>query len=65
MLIAGSIAGFIPGSFQVVYNGSKAFLGRDARQAALQNGGAGHGQAIRAQRWSPRHGFLNRPKLVL
>src|SRR6195952_2186320 len=26
ILITGSIAGFIPGSFQAVYNGSKAFL---------------------------------------
>jgi short-subunit dehydrogenase len=26
ILITGSIAGFIPGSFQAVYNGTKAFL---------------------------------------
>ena len=26
ILITGSIAGFMPGSFQAVYNGSKAFL---------------------------------------
>ena len=26
ILITGSIAGFIPGSFQAIYNGSKAFL---------------------------------------
>ena len=26
ILITGSIAGFIPGTFQAVYNGTKAFL---------------------------------------
>ena len=26
ILITGSIAGFIPGAYQAVYNGSKAFL---------------------------------------
>jgi len=26
ILITGSIAGFMPGSYQAVYNGSKAFL---------------------------------------
>jgi uncharacterized protein len=26
ILIAGSIAGFIPGSFTAVYNGTKAFI---------------------------------------
>src|SRR5215470_17842901 len=35
ILIAGSIAGFIPGSFQAVYNGTKAFL--DSFSAALRN----------------------------
>ena len=35
ILITGSIAGFIPGSFQAVYNGSKAFL--DSFSVALRN----------------------------
>lgn len=35
ILITGSIAGFIPGSFQAVYNGSKAFL--DNFSVALRN----------------------------
>ncbi len=35
ILITGSIAGFVPGSFQAVYNGTKAFL--DSFAAALRN----------------------------
>ena len=35
ILITGSIAGFIPGSFQAVYNGSKAFL--DSFSEAIRN----------------------------
>lgn len=35
ILITGSIAGFIPGAFQAVYNGSKAFL--DSFSFALRN----------------------------
>lgn len=35
ILITGSIAGFIPGSFQAVYNGSKAFLDSFAQQIDL------------------------------
>jgi len=35
ILITGSIAGFMPGSFQAVYNGSKAFL--DSFSLALRN----------------------------
>ncbi|MBM3928377.1 MAG: SDR family NAD(P)-dependent oxidoreductase, partial [Sphingomonadales bacterium] len=35
LLVTGSIAGFIPGSFQAVYNGSKAYV--DSLIAALQN----------------------------
>jgi short-subunit dehydrogenase len=35
ILIVGSIAGFIPGSFQAVYNGTKAFL--DNFAFALRN----------------------------
>lgn len=35
MLVTGSIAGFIPGSFQAVYNGSKAFV--DNFTDALRN----------------------------
>lgn len=35
ILITGSIAGFLPGSFQAVYNGSKAFI--DSFAAALRN----------------------------
>ncbi len=35
ILITGSIAGFMPGSFQAVYNGSKAFI--DSFSAALRN----------------------------
>jgi uncharacterized protein len=35
ILITGSIAGFMPGSFQAVYNGSKAFL--DSFAYALRN----------------------------
>lgn len=35
LLVTGSIAGYIPGSFQAVYNGSKAFV--DSLVAALQN----------------------------
>lgn len=35
ILITGSIAGFMPGSFQAVYNGTKAFI--DSFTAALRN----------------------------
>lgn len=35
ILVTGSIAGFIPGSFQAVYNGSKAFI--DSFTDALRN----------------------------
>lgn len=35
ILITGSIAGFLPGAFQAVYNGSKAFI--DSFAAALRN----------------------------
>ncbi|MDB5867723.1 MAG: hypothetical protein JWP96_55 [Polaromonas sp.] len=35
VLITGSIAGFMPGAFQAVYNGSKAFV--DSFAAALRN----------------------------
>jgi short-subunit dehydrogenase len=35
ILITGSIAGFMPGSFQAVYNGSKAFI--DSFAEALRN----------------------------
>jgi short-subunit dehydrogenase len=35
ILITGSIAGFLPGSFQAIYNGSKAFL--DSFSYALRN----------------------------
>jgi uncharacterized protein len=35
ILITGSIAGFMPGTFQAVYNGSKAFL--DSFAAAIRN----------------------------
>lgn len=35
ILITGSIAGFMPGTFQAVYNGTKAFL--DSFAAALRN----------------------------
>ena len=35
ILITGSIAGFMPGSFQAVYNGTKAFL--DSFSVALRN----------------------------
>lgn len=35
VLVVGSIAGYIPGSFQAVYNGTKAYL--DSFVAALQN----------------------------
>jgi short-subunit dehydrogenase len=40
ILITGSIAGFIPGSFQVVYNGTKAFL--NAFSFALREEGNSH-----------------------
>jgi short-subunit dehydrogenase len=35
VLVTGSIAGYMPGSFQAVYNGTKAFI--DSFVAALQN----------------------------
>jgi short-subunit dehydrogenase len=35
ILITGSIAGFMPGTFQAVYNGSKAFI--DSFSAAIRN----------------------------
>ena len=35
VLVTGSIAGYIPGSFQAVYNGTKAFI--DSFVAAIQN----------------------------
>lgn len=44
ILITGSIAGFIPGSFQAVYNGTKAFL--DSFSYALRNELEGTGVTI-------------------
>ncbi|WP_442756243.1 SDR family NAD(P)-dependent oxidoreductase [Methylocystis sp. JAN1] len=41
ILIVGSIAGFIPGSFQAVYHGSKAFLDNFAAALADELDGAG------------------------
>jgi len=35
VLVTGSIAGYIPGAFQAVYNGTKAFV--DSFVAAIQN----------------------------
>jgi short-subunit dehydrogenase len=35
VLVTGSVAGYVPGSFQAVYNGSKAFV--DSFVAAIQN----------------------------
>ena len=35
LLVTGSVAGYIPGSFQAVYNGTKAFV--DSFVAAIQN----------------------------
>src|SRR5690606_34291451 len=35
ILITGSVAGFMPGSFQAVYNGTKAFI--DSFSLALRN----------------------------
>jgi len=35
VLVTGSVAGYVPGSFQAVYNGTKAFV--DSVVAALQN----------------------------
>ena len=40
ILITGSIAGFMPGTFQAVYNGTKAFL--DSFSFALRARAQGH-----------------------
>jgi short-subunit dehydrogenase len=44
VLITGSIAGFMPGSFQAVYNGTKAFI--DSFAAALRNELQGSGVTV-------------------
>jgi uncharacterized protein len=44
ILITGSIAGFIPGTYQAVYNGSKAFL--DSFSFALRHELAGSGVTV-------------------
>jgi uncharacterized protein len=44
ILITGSIAGFMPGTFQAVYNGSKAFL--DSFSYALRNELEGTGVTV-------------------
>jgi short-subunit dehydrogenase len=44
ILITGSIAGFLPGSFQAVYNGTKAFL--DSFSMALRNELEGSGVTV-------------------
>ena len=44
ILITGSIAGFMPGTYQAVYNGSKAFL--DSFSFALRHELAGHGITV-------------------
>jgi short-subunit dehydrogenase len=44
ILITGSIAGFIPGAYQAVYNGSKAFL--DSFAFALRHEVAGDGVTV-------------------
>jgi len=44
ILITGSIAGFMPGSFQAVYNGSKAFI--DSFSYALRNELEGTGVSV-------------------
>ena len=44
ILITGSIAGFMPGTYQAVYNGSKAFL--DSFAFALRHELAGHGVTV-------------------
>ena len=41
LLITGSIAGLMPGSFQAVYNGTKAFI--DSFSFALRNDAASRG----------------------
>ncbi len=44
ILITGSIAGFMPGTYQAVYNGSKAFL--DSFSFALRHELMGHGVSV-------------------
>jgi uncharacterized protein len=44
ILVTGSIAGFTPGSFQAVYNGTKAFI--DSFTAALRNELQGSGVTV-------------------
>ena len=44
ILITGSIAGFMPGTFQAVYNGTKAFL--DSFSFALRHELMGHGVTV-------------------
>ena len=41
ILITGSIAGFMPGTFQAVYNGTKAFIDSFSVRAAQR--AEGHG----------------------
>ena len=44
ILITGSIAGFLPGTYQAVYNGTKAFL--DSFSFALRHELQGHGVSV-------------------
>ena len=44
ILITGSIAGFMPGTYQAVYNGTKAFL--DSFSFALRHEMMGHGVSV-------------------
>ena len=57
ILITGSIAGFTPGSFQAVYNGTKAFLNsfsfalREELKNTKKNYGECAGRPARSRWW--------------
>jgi len=63
ILITGSVAGFIPGSFAAVYNGSKAFI--DSFAYALRNELIGSGVSVTCLMPGPTDtSFYERAKLM-
>ena len=54
ILITGSIAGFLPGTYQAVYNGTKAFLDSFVRSAPRDQGFRGDGDLPNAGRHGDR-----------
>jgi NAD(P)-dependent dehydrogenase (short-subunit alcohol dehydrogenase family) len=58
ILLTGSIAGFMPGSYQAVYNGTKAFL--DSFSYALREETQGHWRAVHLIATENRPGLRSR-----